>query len=392
MRLTRPDVLMFERRDVRADPLADMLAGSLGATRRPAWIALAPHLGREVDVDAGDLPVFGELVAGEPVSAESLRTRFGEARVDRLVADGLLVSDAPDHAALRARIASLRGAGWWSPALVAQAFGRWEGVDIAADEARSGRQSLARLLAGNGPPPPATHDSPGAACAIALPAPARTPLDALLNARSTCRNFDAAATLPLADLASLLHRVFGAQSTRDLADGVAMLKKNSPSGGGLHPVEAFVLAQRVAGLAPGAYHYQPVAHALVAMPAPDGVAEPVAAIAHQLVAGQAWFANAPALVILVARFRRNFWKYPRHPKAWRVVHLDAGHLSQLFYLGATELGHGAFVTGAINDAAIERLLGLDGLEMGALAICGLGPRAVVRTHFEFDGRAAGNGD
>jgi putative peptide maturation dehydrogenase len=146
----------------------------------------------------------------------------------------------------------------------------------------------------------------------------------------------------------------------------------------LHPIEAYVLAQRVDGLAPGLYHYQCQAHALEPLgPLPERAA-------LELVAGQHWFADAPVLLLLAARFQRNFWKYREHAKAWKVIQLDAGHLSQLLYLSATELGYGAFVTAAINDGRAEELFGLDGLSSGAVAACGFGKRAAARPNIEFD--------
>ena len=52
--------------------------------------------------------------------------------------------------------------------------------------------------------------------------------------------------------------------------------------------------------------------------------------------------------------------------------LDAGHLSQTLYLVAADRGLGAFVTGVINNAEIDERLGLDGIDEGVVAACGLG--------------------
>jgi len=162
-----------------------------------------------------------------------------------------------------------------------------------------------------------------------------------------------------------------------------MLKKHSPSGGGLHPIEAFLLVQRVEGVAPGLYHYQCVRHELERLC--ELSAQEAEGAASELVAGQSWFANAPVLVLMAARFPRTFWKYRNHPKAWKVIQLDAGHLSQTLYLSATELGYGAFITGAINDCCAERLFGLDAMSNGAIAISGFGKRdARSGNNFEFD--------
>jgi hypothetical protein len=53
--------------------------------------------------------------------------------------------------------------------------------------------------------------------------------------------------------------------------------------------------------------------------------------------------------------------------------LDAGHLSQTFYLLAAEAGMAGFVTAAINEVELEQALGLDPLCDAVLAVCGCGP-------------------
>jgi putative peptide maturation dehydrogenase len=379
MKVHRPALVFVERRAPTSPSLRTLLSAQ---GERHQWIALAPHLGEEVELQPGDLPVFEALDDANGVEREALVNRFGESRVERLVSSGLLLGDHAAHAGLRARDQALRDIDWWPPAALAQSFGRWSGVDVAAHAENTPRESLAGMVARDGPPPPAVvHRRPDAE-PVGLPPPAHGALDDLFGARTTCRNFDPLAALPLQDLATTLHRVFGAQAGRELAPGAVMLKKNSPSGGGLHPVDAYVLAQRVDGLAPGLYHHDCVAHALEPMQGMPGAQ--LASLAHDLVAGQAWFANAPVLVLMAARFQRNFWKYRRHAKAWKVVLLDAGHLSQNFYLSATELGYGAFVTGAINDACAERLFDIDGLGTGAIAVCGMGRRAARSDNAEFD--------
>mgnify|MGYP006185197621 FL=1 len=90
------------------------------------------------------------------------------------------------------------------------------------------------------------------------------------------------------------------------------------------------------------------------------------------------------MVVMTARFDRLFWKYRRHAKAWRVVHLDVGHLSQTMYLSATERGLGCFVTAAINDRAVDEALRLRPLREAAIALVGFGPRAAEIRTMELD--------
>jgi putative peptide maturation dehydrogenase len=180
----------------------------------------------------------------------------------------------------------------------------------------------------------------------------------------------------------MLHRVWGATGTRELAPGAVALRKSSPAGGGLHVVECYLLVQRVEGLAPGLYHYLATEHALEPLK-PLDPAE-ATAMAQAFVGGQHWFRDAPVMAIMTARFDRLFWKYRGHAKAWRVAHLDTGHLSQTMYLSAADLGLGAFVTAAINDSDIERALALPPLREAALAVVGFGPRAATVVNGELD--------
>jgi putative peptide maturation dehydrogenase len=379
MHVRRPAHLRFEYRHSPEDALRALLSASRVADGK--WLVSAAHLDGEVEVGLEDLAVF-QAVPEEGIAAAELEARFGADRVHHLLARGVLLSDRAEHALHARNDDVVRAANWWGPAAIMQRLGRWDGVDVAEVEAADGRRRVGGMIESNGPPPPEALSLRPSPERRALPQLPPTDFDALLGARATCRNFDSAARVTVDELARVLKRVFGAQASQELAPGATMLKKNSPSGGGLHPIEAFLLVQRVEDFAPGLYHYQCVEHALE--PLRELPAEQAAAAAHELVAGQAWFANAPVLLLMAARFPRTFWKYRHHAKAWKVIQLDAGHLSQNLYLSATELGYGAFITGAINDRCAERLFELDGLGTGAIAVCGFGKRAAQGSHVEFD--------
>ena len=382
MQLKRPDILLIQRRDRLKFSLDSLLSGEAGVVAEAEWVALAPHLGQERVVELEDLAVIDALARGRGTSRDELVLRFGAARIDGLVDAGLLIGDHDAHSSYRGRERALHEVAWWPPAAVAHCFGRWQAVDAAAEERRHGPRRLGAMIQAQGLPPSETIEIRPRGSWLPLPTPQKTALDDLLARRTTCRNFDPDFALPLAELSSVLHRVFGAQATQTLLPGAVALKKNSPSGGGLHPIEAYLLAQRVDGLDPGLYHYHGTTHALQPMQA---IATSILALlAHELVAGQTWFANAPVLLLMAARFQRNFWKYRNHAKAWKVIQLDAGHLSQNLYLSATELGYGAFITAAINDECAERLFEFDGLGTGAVVVCGFGARASEKITTELD--------
>jgi putative peptide maturation dehydrogenase len=359
--------------------LAGLLAGSDGLDRRPRWLAHAPALAQPVEVTLAQLALLQRLPAETTVARAALAADADV--VDGLLASGLLLAAAGTGAAdLRDRAA--REMHWWPPALLAQTAGAWSDIDVAARREVGAMPSAERMVAEHGPAPTHAYRRQPDTPELPLPAPRRSGFDDLLEARRTCRNFAPDAVLGRTQFATMLRRVWGAVGTRELAPGAVAVKKTSPAGGGLHAVEAYLLVQRVEGVAPGFYHYLALAHALepLQMLAPAQAAQWV----HRFVAGQDWFHAAPVLVIMVARFDRLFWKYRRHTKAWRVVHLDVGHLSQTAYLSATELGLGCFVTAAINDRAVEQALALPPLREGAIAIVGFGVRSATRHAPELD--------
>ncbi|GGA82417.1 hypothetical protein GCM10011521_20950 [Arenimonas soli] len=358
-----------------------LLTGGDGMDRTPRWLAYAAHLDEPVPVTLDQLAVL-QAVPLDWTDAAALHASHGEAAVQALLALGLLISDADEHAGWRDRDQATRDIAWWTPALMAQAHGGWRDLDIQARGEQGLMLSSQQMVDAFGAAPEPDYRRAPEATPVALPLAEPNHFDALLQRRRTCRNFDAGATLAQDDFSAMLRRVWGALGTRTLAPGAVAVKKTSPAGGGLHAVEAYVLVRRVEGLAPGLYHYLSMRHALEPLAAlsPDEAA----ALAHRFVAGQDWFEDVPVMVVMTARFDRLFWKYRRHAKAWRVVHLDVGHLSQTMYLSATERGLGCFVTAAINDRAVDEALRLRPLREAAIALVGFGPRAAEMRTMELD--------
>jgi putative peptide maturation dehydrogenase len=357
---------------------ASLLRGGDGLDRSARWRVLAPHLTEPVAVTLRQLAVLEAFDAEQFKPSDT--AGHDESTLQELIALGLLFEPTTDDERAR-RDAVLREVPWWPPAAAAQAHGEWDGIDIEARNEAGLMPSSEEMVDTFGAPPGHEYRrTPGEA--LPLAPPSRRDFDALLARRKTCRNFDAASIVDAATLATMLHRVWGAIGTLEMAPGAIAVKKNSPAGGGMHAVEAYLLVQRAEGLAPGFYHYLAVDHALE--PLRTLTLEEAGSYAHRFVAGQHWFANVPVMVVMAARFDRLFWKYRRHAKAWRVVHLDVGHLSQTMYLSAADLGIGAFVTAAINDREVERALGLVPMREGAIAIVGFGPRAATTTTLELD--------
>jgi SagB-type dehydrogenase family enzyme len=204
---------------------------------------------------------------------------------------------------------------------------------------------------------------------IRLPAPqTEGEFPRVLLERRTWRKFSRQ-SIKLNDLATLLGLTFGVQSWVDLHGIGRIALKTSPSGGSRHPIEAYVVAQRVKGLRRGLYHYHPGKHRLELLHEEVSVAK-----TRAFVNDQWWFSGAAAVVLMTAIFARPQWKYPA-PRAYRVVLVDAGHLCQTFCLVATWLGLAPFCTMALADSKIENDLQIDGVTESIIYTAGVGRRA-----------------
>lgn len=189
----------------------------------------------------------------------------------------------------------------------------------------------------------------------------------VLEERRTWREF-ARQPLDRAQLEELLRLSFGVQGWAAIPGVGRLALKTSPSGGALHPLEAYVVIQSVRGLGPGLYHYNAEEHSLGRI---RSRLEKKAL--RRLLAGQDWFCGAAAVVFVTAVFSRTQWKYD-HARAYRVVLAEAGHVCQTFCLTATWLGLAPFCTMAFADSEIERMLKVDGVEESVVYVMGVGAR------------------
>jgi SagB-type dehydrogenase family enzyme len=127
--------------------------------------------------------------------------------------------------------------------------------------------------------------------------------------------------------------------------------RTAPSAGALYPLEIYFLAGTVASLPAGIYRYEPKLHSLARTVSGDQRRELASAAHHQ-----AWIADASAVVVIAAVYRRTRTKYG--DRAERYVHIEAGHVAENICLQAVALGLGTTIVGAFADAEVKRLLGL----------------------------------
>jgi SagB-type dehydrogenase family enzyme len=179
--------------------------------------------------------------------------------------------------------------------------------------------------------------------------------EALKNRRSI-RSFKKS-SLTIEEVSQLLWAAYGI--TDPAPKGPSFLrggKRTAPSAGGLYPLELYLLAGNVSGLAPGIYKYDSQRHSLQEVSKGDKRSE-----LSKAALGQEMFQVAPVSVLYTAVFERTTRKYGSRGRQ-RYVWMDSGHSAQNLYLQAYALKLVMCVSGAFSDSKIRGVFGISAEE------------------------------
>jgi SagB-type dehydrogenase family enzyme len=342
---------------------------------RDSWLARLPEANREryeqrleklgpagPDEIAAAVAVVGEMLRGpalmlqraqalamqgrprEAAEAAERAFRLGPAnRIDyyQVACQWALAGDA--NAAFR-DLDLAAGAGWTDSKTLSEdadlkslhADKRW-----AALTARIGRtrDSLMATL----------PDSHAAATVVKLPEPVRdgkVSVEKCLAERRSIRKHTAEPVM-LAEVSQLLWAAYGVTQPLPNVPGVHGGLKTAPSAGGLYPLELYVVAGNVTGLATGIYWYRPETHDLVLVEQGDK-----RRALFDASAGQTWVRDAPASLVYSAVFSRTTDKYGTRGRE-RYVCMDLGHSAENVYLQCGSLGLGTCAIGAFLDDDVK---------------------------------------
>ena len=189
-------------------------------------------------------------------------------------------------------------------------------------------------------------------------------IDVLMR-RRTARRF---ANRPVSEsaLSKLLYFSWGMTATVDNPLGDVFIRKTSPSGGSLHPIEVYPIVLNVEGVPKGCYHYSVRRHGLEELSRDDPAPWIVAACGDQ-----EWVAEAGVIFLCTAFLPRTAWKYD-YARVARTVVSEIGYTGQTAFLAAGWLGLGAFTTAALRDEIFEDVLGLDPTREPVFSVTGAG--------------------
>jgi SagB-type dehydrogenase family enzyme len=142
--------------------------------------------------------------------------------------------------------------------------------------------------------------------------------------------------------------------------------RNVPSAGGRHALETWLLINRVKDIQPGLYRYLAFSHGLATIDTTSGIADSIMSACL----GQAFVRSSAVTFIWSAVIYRMAWRYSE--RAYRLVHLDAGHACQNLYLAAEQIGCGSCAIGAFDDQQMADVLKIDGEEEFVLYCAAVG--------------------
>lgn len=206
-----------------------------------------------------------------------------------------------------------------------------------------------------------------AAQLINLPLPQDLQVDSLdistaIQQRRSIRKYTGG-HLSLAELSHLLWCTQGVQKALP-----SHSLRTVPSAGARHAFETWLVVNNVSGLQPGLYRFVASKHqlALITHAIDNDIADQVTSYCSN----QSFIKTAAALFIWVAVPYRMSWRYGE--RAYRYLHLDAGHVCQNLYLAAQSIDAGVCAIASYDDDQLNTFLGLDGENAFAIYLATVG--------------------
>jgi len=171
----------------------------------------------------------------------------------------------------------------------------------------------------------------------------------LIELRTSVRQYHET-PLTLAELSYLLWCTQGVKMA--MPQGTSI--RNVPSAGARHALETYLYINRVEGVPPGLYRFLALEHALLLVQSGEGVSEAM----MPAFKNQKMVKTCAVTFVWLAVLERMAYAYGQ--RAYRYLHLDAGHVCQNLYLAARTINSGVCAIGAFDDERLNAVLGVDG--------------------------------
>lgn len=204
---------------------------------------------------------------------------------------------------------------------------------------------------------------------VKLPRHEQTTLsfEAVMQGRCSTRSY-VDAPLDLAALGGVLGLACGATRIGETPTGQKLYFRSYPSGGGLYPIEIYLVALNVTGLAPSVSHYNPRTHELELVREEFSPAQ-----FRNALTVPTENEHAAAAIVLTSVLQRSTAKYGA--RGYRFALIEAGHCGQNICLAATAAHIQTCLCGGYFDDKVAVLCGADGVNEAVVSVLFLGKGA-----------------
>ena len=204
---------------------------------------------------------------------------------------------------------------------------------------------------------------------IDLPMPEEIPainvdFMAIVELRASVREYQFE-SISLLELSYLLWCTQGVKQI--LGNNKATLR-TVPSAGARHAFETYLLIHNIEGVKPGLYRFLALEHKLLEIDVSERISQEITNACLE----QQFVAKSAVTFLWVADVSRMKWRYGE--RAYRYLHLDAGHTCQNLYLSAQVIGCGVCAIAAFDDEYMNKVLGIDGEEQFVIYAAAVGKR------------------
>lgn len=206
------------------------------------------------------------------------------------------------------------------------------------------------------PPPPLEKPYPKHGTLVDLVEPNDISLGNILlvkaiNQRQSRRKFTDDA-LTLEELSFLL---WSTQGVKSIDKNRVWTKRVVPSGGARHPLETYLIINRVKSIEQGVYRYLPIEHKLLLVTKHDHqLSESISTACY----GQTFVGDSAVVFVWTTIPYRSEWRYSAI--AYKDILIEAGHVCQNLYLACEAIRAGTCAIAAYDQEVMDTLIGADG--------------------------------
>ena len=149
--------------------------------------------------------------------------------------------------------------------------------------------------------------------------------------------------------------MWSTQGVKSIDKNRVWTKRVVPSGGARHPLETYLIINRVKGIEQGVCRYLPIEHKLLLVTKHyHQLSERISTACY----GQTFVGDSAVVFVWTTIPYRSEWRYSAI--AYKDILIEAGHVCQNLYLACEAIRAGTCAIAAYDQEVMDTLIGVDG--------------------------------